>query len=93
MVARRVAGEIILVPTKSQIHEDVALYTLDEVAAFLWEQLDGRQNGWDLVQTLLTTYAVEPSQAQEDTCQFLEQLKSIEAIRPSESSGTLKAQG
>jgi len=82
MVTRLVAGETILVPIIRQMGEEASLYTLDEVATFLWEHLDGQHTGCDLVKALTQTYAVEAAQAEKDVRSFLEQLKSIEAIHP-----------
>ncbi len=82
LVTRRVAGEVILVPINQRMGEEAALYTLDEVAAFLWEKLDGRHTGRDLIQTLEATYTVKHEQAEQDVQVFLERLKKIEAIRP-----------
>lgn len=82
MVTRRVAGEIILVPITRRIGEEAALYTLDEVAAFLWERLDGQQTGRDLITLLESTYTVERGQAEQDVQTFLTHLQHIEAIHP-----------
>ena len=80
IVTRRVADEVILVPT-TRMGDDAALFTLDEVAAFLWERLDGRRTGRDLISALVSAYAVEPEQAEQDVRTFLTQLESIQAIR------------
>ena len=81
MVARRVAGEIILVPIKRQIKEDPCLYTLDEMAAFLWEKLERGSTGSELVEALLAQYSVSRELVAQDVQKFLEELLSIEAIR------------
>jgi hypothetical protein len=80
IVTRRVAGEVILVPTR-QMSDDAALFTLDEVAAFLWERLDGTRSGRDLVSELQAAYTAAPEQAAADVRTFLEQLRSIDAVR------------
>ncbi len=80
IVTRRVADEVILVPTE-RMGDDAALFTLDDVAAFLWERLDGRRTGRDLISALESAYTVEPGQAEQDVREFLERLTSIQAIR------------
>ena len=80
IVTRRVADEVILVPTE-RMGNEAALFTLDDVAAFLWERLDGRRTGRDLISALESAYTVEPGQAEQDVRTFLEQLESIQAIR------------
>jgi len=82
MVTRRVAGEIILVPIVRQVKDDPSLFTLDEVAAFLWDQLETRPTGSELVRKLHSVYDVAPEQAENDVRQFLKQLQDIDAIEP-----------
>ena len=80
MVARRVAGEIILVPIKREIKEDPCLYTLDEIAAFLWEKLEHGSTGNDLIKALLSEYSISEETAAVDVQKFLEELLAIEAV-------------
>ncbi len=82
MVTRRVAGEIILIPVTRRMGEESALYTLDEVAAYLWERLDGQHTGRDLIEVLESAYTVEREQSSQDVRTFLEQLRLMQATRP-----------
>lgn len=88
IVTRRVAGETILVPIVPQMDQDPALYTLDEVAAYLWDLLDGRHTGRDLAAALTDRYQVSIEQAGADIRTFLEQLSSINAIRPAQAQAS-----
>lgn len=81
MVARRVAGEIVLVPIKPKISGDPSLYTLDEAAAFLWEKIEQGVTGQDLIEELLSRYEASQEQANQDVRNLVEELLSIEAIR------------
>ena len=81
IVTRRVAGEVILVPIDRRIPGEPSLYTLDPVAAFLWESLDGRETGRGIAGRLQEIYEVDSNQAEADVRLFLEQLLSIQAIR------------
>ena len=85
MVSRLVAGEMILVPTQ-RMSEEAALYALDDVAAFLWERLDGQRTGRDLMAALEADYNTETGNVEQDVRIFLEHLTSIGAIRPASSS-------
>jgi hypothetical protein len=80
LVTRRVAGEVILVPT--QWTGGAALFTLDEVATFLWERIDGQRTGRELASLVEAEYETRIDEAERDVREFLEQLRSIEAIRP-----------
>jgi len=82
MVTRRVAGEIILVPIVRQVKDDPSLFTLDEVAAFLWDQMETYRSGSEMARELQTAYDVSPEQAENDVRRFLQQLQDIEAIEP-----------
>ncbi len=82
MITRRVAGEIILIPVTRRMGEESALYTLDVVAAYLWERLDGQHTGRDLIEVLESAYTVEREQSAQDVRTFLEQLQSMQATRP-----------
>lgn len=81
MVTRRIAGEILLVPVNRQVREEACLFTLDDTAAFLWEQIDGKQPGLALIEKLAKEYEIDSAQAEKDVCAFLTQLKEIDAIR------------
>ena len=81
IVTRRIAEEVILVPTMRRIGEEGAsLYTLDEVAAFLWERFDGERSGHDLVKELQAHFEVDQTQAEQDVREFIEQLLAIQAL-------------
>ncbi|HVO33748.1 MAG TPA: PqqD family protein, partial [Elusimicrobiota bacterium] len=80
MVTRRVAGEIILVPVVRQVDAEASLFTLDDVAAFLWERIDGRRTGGELAAELQQAYAVDAATAGADVGRFLAQLQDAGAI-------------
>ncbi len=80
IVTRRVAEEVILVPVTGRMAQEGSLYTLNGTSAFLWEQLDGRRTGRDLVRELKETYEVEEKLAESDVQTFLTQLQEIGAI-------------
>jgi hypothetical protein len=43
IVHRNIAGETILVPIRSHVADLESIYTLDEVAARIWELIDGQR--------------------------------------------------
>lgn len=80
VIARKVAGEFVLVPLR-QAHVDMqAMYTLNPVGAFLWNELKIGQTEPALVTSLLTHYVVSFEQAQTDVSDFLTQLKIRDLI-------------
>jgi hypothetical protein len=69
VVARRIAGETILVPV-TQRAQEMGLFTLNEVATFVWERLDGCRIG-SLLDAVLEQFAVDEPRAREDLARFL----------------------
>lgn len=72
VVARRIAGEVVLVPIHSRA-EDLGLFTLNSVASFIWEKLDGRPLD-ALTAEVTGNYAVQPDVAARDVLLFAKAL-------------------
>jgi len=70
VIARRIAGETILVPSRRRARE-MALFTLNEVGTFLWERLDGRRGAATLARDVAETFDVGAEQAERDVRAFL----------------------
>jgi hypothetical protein len=83
-VARAIAGEIVLVPLRQQIGQLEDLYTMNEVAAFIWERLAEQRTVGQIAAALEATFAADPAEMRRDLEEFLEALLAIRAIRPSE---------
>ena len=49
MVGRWVAGEFVVVPLRDRAADLDAIYNLSRVAAYIWERLDGRTPGQEVV--------------------------------------------
>lgn len=81
VVARRVADECILVPVRRRAEDVDSIYTLSEVAAFVWELIDGRRTFDDLRDAVVAEFEVEPEVAEADLAEFLEQLRQAGAVR------------
>ncbi|HPE71531.1 MAG TPA: PqqD family protein [Candidatus Competibacter sp.] len=76
VVTREIAGEVLLVP----IHGDVAdmnyLFMLNPVSAHIWQRLDGATPVSAIVESVCETFEVDPTQAEQDTSAFLDDLLS-----------------
>ena len=79
-VYRRIENETILVPIKDNVGDMGSIYNLNEVAAFIWEHLDGQKSLMDIKNMLVGEYEVSERQAGKDLCEFVSQLKGIDAI-------------
>ena len=82
MVGRRVADEYILVPIVGHGAELDGIYNLSRVGAFIWELLDGRHSGEQVVEALVGHFDVDRATAEADYGAFLAKLISIRAVDP-----------
>jgi hypothetical protein len=85
MVGRRIAGEYVLVPLGGKGVDLDAILNLNSVGAFIWEQLDGRRSGVEIVAAMLDRFEVERLEAERDYLGFLDSLReagAVAAVRP-----------
>jgi len=80
MVGRKIADELILVPTKQNIADLQCIYTLNEIGGRIWELIDGSMSIKEIVTVLTQEYKVEARQAEADIKEFLNQLEQIGAV-------------
>ena len=76
-VARKVGNEVVVVPLVNNVAQMERLYTLNETAGFLWENLDENATVESLKTALLENFEVEESVAGQDVKNFLENLKKL----------------
>jgi hypothetical protein len=82
MVGRRIGDEYVLVPLAGRGADLDSILNLNRVAAFVWEQLDGRRTGASIVDAVVDRFEVERERAQADVLELLETLASLRAILP-----------
>jgi hypothetical protein len=80
MVARWVAGEFVVVPLRNRAADIDAIYTLNRVAAYIWERLDGRTPGHEVVRAMVERFEVSEEAAAADYLRLIAELQSIEAV-------------
>ena len=84
VVARRVAGELILVPVDSRSSDVVAkaadLYALNDTGAGLWQALEEPRSAPELARILMTDFDIAHAQATHDVEAFLTDMLQIGAI-------------
>ncbi len=81
IVSRRIADEVILVPVSQKLGEVDCIYTLNDVAAHIWELIDGKRSLKTLRDSMVEAFQVQCSEAQEDLIMLIEQLKEVGAIQ------------
>jgi len=80
IVCRKIANEVILVPIRHNVGDLESIYTLNEVAARIWELIDGKRNMGEIRDTIVEEFEVTPQEAEKDLVEHLQQLEKIKAI-------------
>ena len=80
IVTRSIAGETLLVPIYGELANMERIFTLDQVAAFVWEQLDGKRSLKDIRDDVLNTFEVNKEQVEKDISEFIDELLEADLI-------------
>lgn len=80
-IFRKIVEEIILVPIKQNVAEMEAVFTLNEVGAFLWEQLGQPRSLSELHNAVLDEFEADPASVLEDIEAFLKEAEAFGAVK------------
>lgn len=80
LIARNIAGDVILVPVGKAVYENNGLFALSELGAFIWERLPAARDQEEILRDVLQVYEVSEEQARQDLEEFLQQLRKMEII-------------
>ena len=80
VVARDIAGEMILVPIRHNVGDLEHIYTLNETASVIWNLLDGQRPLADVRDAVVAEYEVTPDEAAEDLTELIAHLARIGVI-------------
>ncbi len=80
IVARKIAGEMLLVPVHGNMANMQRIFILNPVAEYIWEQLDGQKSLDDIHKGLLDEFDVEQQQADTDVKEFVNELQEAELV-------------
>lgn len=80
IVARKIAGEVILVPVRKNVDEYENIYTLNETAARAWELLDGQRSVGEVIEVILDEFEIGRAQAEADLGELILNLVEIGAL-------------
>jgi hypothetical protein len=81
VVSRQIAGESILVPIRQRAGEVESIYTLNEVAARIWELLDGERDIGTICHMIVAEFEVDPAEVETDVVEFIQQLAHAGVVR------------
>lgn len=79
-VARRIAGEMILVPVRRRVADLESIFLLNETALFAWQLFDGVRTLQDIRCLIVEEFDVDENQAGEDLLEVAAQLEQIGAL-------------
>ena len=75
-VAREVGNELILVPLTGNVAQMNALFTLNDTAKFIWENITEENTEDDLINLMTEEFDIERETAEKDIKIFLGRLKN-----------------
>lgn len=79
-IFRKVVDEMILVPIHQNVNEMDSIYSLNDVGAFIWENLSEPKSLLDLNTALQEEYDAVPDQISMDLKKILETLMAFGAV-------------
>lgn len=80
-IFRMILDEALLVPIRQNIADMNALYTLNDVGAFIWQQLEQPHTLDELHNRLLAEYETDPETLNQDLYTYVMDMVSIDAMR------------
>ena len=81
IVGRKLAQEYVLVPIVGHGADVDSIFNLNAVGALIWEKLDGKNSGQDVVDAIVERFDVTAACAAADYAEFVEKLVSINAVQ------------
>ncbi|MBI5076233.1 MAG: PqqD family protein [Nitrospirae bacterium] len=81
IVTRKIAGELFIVPVRGRLADMQRIFTLNPVAEYIWDSLDGRASIEDIRRGVLSAYEVPEDQANTDIADFIRELLDADLIR------------
>ena len=76
-VTREVGNELIVVPLSANVAQMNELFTLNETAKVIWENLNEGTDMSALIQTITDTFDIDRHTAEKDLELFLQRLESL----------------
>lgn len=74
VIARQIAGEMLLVPIRGDLAGMQRIFALDEVGECIWQQLDAQPSLHTIRDAVLANFDVPEEQAEADIQEFIAEL-------------------
>ncbi len=80
IVARQIAGEMLLVPIRQNLGDLESIYLLNETALFAWQRFDGSATLASIRDEMTKEFAVDELQAGQDLLELVADLQRVGAL-------------
>ena len=80
VVARKIAGELLLVPVKGKIADMKRIFTLNPVGELIWQEMDANKNLHDIRGLVMSDFNVTIETAMTDIEEFITELLQANLI-------------
>ena len=80
VVSRNVSGEMFLIPVKGRLADMQKIFTLNPVAEFIWQEIDGMKSLGEIRGALVERFDVGEEEAAPDIEEFVSDLLAAELI-------------
>lgn len=80
VVARKIAGELLLVPVKGKIADMQRIFTLNPVGELIWQELDAQKDLKDIRDRVISDFDVTIETATTDIEEFVTELLQADLI-------------
>lgn len=74
---RKIASEMVLVPLKNNIAYMDKLFTMNEVACYIWEKIDGENTKDEIVASIIEEFDIDIKTAEADYIEFIESITNM----------------
>lgn len=71
IVSRKIAGETILVPIKGKLADMQRIFSLNTIAEYIWERIDGKNNIQNIKDNIVSAFEVDRETAEHDIQEFI----------------------
>ena len=82
VVHRRIAGQDVLIPVSHQLGDLQNIFAVNDVAAFVFEQFDGRRTAAQICELVAACCDVPVAAIEGDILDYMSQLAELNLIRP-----------
>ncbi|HKW18335.1 MAG TPA: PqqD family protein [Terriglobales bacterium] len=82
VVSRVIAGETLIVPIRRGVGDLAAIYSLNGVAALIWELLQEPRGYEHIIKAVQSEFSSEGEDIREDIKRFLDEMCSLGLISP-----------